>query len=74
MNAKLILGIFLAGMVVVFIFQNITSVNLSFLFWTMSMSMALLMFLILSTGTILGWLLHGNFRKTKKLPIQNKAL
>ena len=70
MTAKLILGIILAGMVVVFIFQNITSVNLSFLFWTMSMSMALLMFLILSVGTILGWLLHGNLRKTKKLPIQ----
>jgi uncharacterized integral membrane protein len=74
MNAKLILGMILAGMAVVFIIQNVTSVDLTFLFWTMSMSRALLMFLILSVGIILGWLLHGSFKRTKTMPLQNKAL
>jgi putative membrane protein len=74
MNAKFILAIILASMAAVFIIQNVTSVDLTFLFWTLSMSRALLMFLILSLGIILGWLLHGNVRKIKTLPVQNKAL
>ena len=74
MNAKLILGIILAGMASVFIIQNVTSVDLTFLFWTLSMSRALLMLLILSLGIILGWMLHGSFRRIKSMPIQNKAL
>ena len=74
MNAKLILCIILAGMAAVFIIQNVTSVDLTFLFWTLSMSRALLMLLILSLGFILGWLLHGNSRRIKTLPMQNKAL
>ena len=74
MNLKLVLAIILAGMAAVFIIQNVTSVDLTFLFWTLSMSRALLMFLILSLGFILGWLLHGSFRKIKTMSLQNKAL
>ena len=74
MNVKLILGIILAGMAAVFIIQNVRSVDLTFLFWTLSMSRALLMFLILSLGFILGWLLHGSFRRMKTINLQNKAL
>ena len=74
MKAKLILGIILAVMAAVFIIQNVTSVDLTFLFWTLSMSRALLMFLILSLGFILGWLLHGSFRRIKAISLQNKAL
>ena len=74
MNYKLILSIVMAGMAVLFIIQNVTSVDLTFLFWTLSMSRALLMSLILSAGIILGWLLHGSFRRRKTMPMQNKAL
>ena len=74
MNAKLIVGIILAGMAVLFIFQNVMPVELTFLFWTLSMSRALLMFLILSVGVILGWLLHGSFRRIKTAPMHDKAL
>jgi lipopolysaccharide assembly protein A len=65
MNAKLIIGIILAGLAAIFIIQNVTVVDMRFLFWTLSMSRALLMFLILSVGIILGWLLHGSFSKRK---------
>jgi putative membrane protein len=74
MNVKLILGIILASMAAVFIIQNARSVDLTFLFWTLSMSRALLMFLILSLGFILGWLLHGSFRRMKTINLQNRAL
>jgi lipopolysaccharide assembly protein A len=74
MNLKLVLGIILAGMAAVFIIQNVSSVDLTFLFWTLSMSRALLMLLILSLGFILGWLLHGSFRRMKTITLKNKAL
>ena len=59
MNAKLIASLILAGLAVVFIIQNVAVVELKFLFWTLSMSGTLLIFLILSVGTILGWLLRA---------------
>ncbi|RJQ77485.1 MAG: LapA family protein [Desulfobacteraceae bacterium] len=65
MNVKLIIGTILAGLAVVFIVQNVTVMDLRFLFWKLSMSRALLMFLILSVGIILGWLLHGSFNRRK---------
>lgn len=55
MSYKLTLSLILAGMVVLFIIQNVTTVELTFLFWTLSMSRALVMLLILSIGIVLGW-------------------
>ena len=65
MIAKLIFGMTLAGLSVVFIIQNVAVMELRFLFWTLSMSGALLMFLILSAGIFLGWLLHAGFKRRK---------
>jgi uncharacterized integral membrane protein len=65
MNYKLILVIVLAGSAVSFIIQNVTVVELKFLFWTLSMSRALLLFLFFSTGIILGWSLNSYFKRTK---------
>jgi len=74
MNYKLILSITIAGMAVLFIIQNVTVVDLKFLFWTLSMSRALLMSLILSIGIILGWLLHSYFKRSKTVSMKNKSL
>jgi putative membrane protein len=74
MNFKLIFSIAMAGMAVLFIIQNVTVVDMKFLFWTLSMSRALLMSLILSVGIILGWLLHSYFKRSKTVGMQNKSL
>ena len=74
MNFKLILSLVMAGMAVLFIIQNVTVVELRFLFWTLSMSRALFMSLILSTGIIMGWLLHSYFKRLKTVNMQNKSL
>jgi putative membrane protein len=74
MNFKLIFSIAMAGMAVLFIIQNVTVVDMKFLFWTLSMSRALLMSLILSVGIILGWLLHSYFKRSKTVGVQNKSL
>ena len=74
MNFKLIFSIVMAGMTVLFIIQNVPSAEVTFLFWTLSMSRALLMSLILSIGIILGWLLHSYFKRLKTVSMQNKSL
>jgi uncharacterized integral membrane protein len=65
MNLKLIIGIILAATAGLFMIQNVTVMELRFLFWTLSMSRSLFMFLILSVGIILGWLLHGSLNRRK---------
>ena len=65
MKAKLIIGAILAGLAVLFIVQNTSVMDLRFLFWTLSMSGALLMILILSAGILLGWLLRGTFSRRR---------
>jgi len=74
MNFKLIFSLSMAGMAVLFIIQNVTVVDMKFLFWTLSMSRALLMSLILSVGIILGWLLHSYFKRSKTVGMQNRSL
>jgi len=61
MNYKLILILTLAGLAVLFIIQNIAIVEISFLFWTVQMSRALLMFFLVAIGIIIGWFLHSFF-------------
>ena len=59
MNAKLVISLVLAGLAVLFIIQNVMVVDIRFLFWTLSMSQALLMFFILAIGVVIGWTLHS---------------
>ena len=67
MNFKLILIVFLTSLAVIFITQNVAVVEVSFLFWSISMSRAMLIFFLLVMGFILGWFLHGYvaYRKSK---------
>jgi uncharacterized integral membrane protein len=74
MSFKLIFSIVMAGMTILFIIQNVPSVEVTFLFWTLSMSRALLMSLILSIGIILGWLLHSYFKRLKTVSMQNSSM
>ncbi len=62
MNAKLIFVLILTGFAVLFILQNVAAVEIQFLFWSMQMSRALLMFLILTIGIVIGWFLHSYMR------------
>lgn len=59
LNYKLALSLTLVGLAVLFIIQNVAVAEIRFLFWTLEMSRALLMFFILAIGIVLGWLLHS---------------
>ena len=67
MNDKLILILILSGLAVLFIIQNVSVVEIQFLFWSIQLSRSLLMFLLLAVGIIIGWFLHGylKYRKGK---------
>lgn len=65
MNYKLVLILILAGLVVLFIIQNVAVVEIQFLFWSVQMSRSLLMFLLLAIGVIIGWFLHSHLKYQK---------
>jgi uncharacterized integral membrane protein len=69
MKIKLWISLILAFMVFIFITQNTETVDVSFLAWSVEMSLVLLVFIMLGSGLIIGWLLnsyvrHG-FKKSK---------
>ncbi len=66
MNYKLILGLILMCLIVVFILQNATVVEIRLLFWGIAMSRVLLMFIVLAIGILVGWLLHSYSAHRKK--------
>ena len=65
-NIRLISGITLVLLVVIFTLQNTEVVNINFLFWQFSMSRVLLIFVLLLTGVVIGWLLHSLAKHGKK--------
>lgn len=59
MTFRLLLSLLIGTAVGVFVAQNTAVVEIRFLFWTVSMSRALLIVLLLATGMLLAWLLQG---------------
>jgi len=59
MKFKIIVSVVLAVLALVFIFQNFMVIDIRLLFWKLSISRSLLMFLFFLIGLILGWLLHS---------------
>jgi uncharacterized integral membrane protein len=66
MHLKLVLSLTLAGLAVLFVVQNVTVVQVRFLFWSLSMTLSLFIFLLFATGLIVGWLLHGYWSYRRK--------
>lgn len=58
-RTKLALIVGLVVLVVVFTLQNTQVVEVRWLFWKLSMSRVLLIFLLLVIGALLGWMAHG---------------
>lgn len=66
MKLKLYLGLALLVLVVVFMLQNTAVVNLRFLFWQLSLSQALLLFLVFTSGLAVGLLFATLARRQRK--------
>lgn len=59
MHLRLIVGIALVVFALLFLLQNIGVIEIRFLFWSISMSRSLLLFLVLLIGIVTGWLWHS---------------
>ena len=68
MNFKITLVVSLICLALIFVAQNIDIVTVSFLFWEISMSRAVLLFFSLLIGFIIGWFLNSylSYRKDKR--------
>ena len=64
---KFVTGIIFGVLMVIFIFQNIDMVEINFLFWHVSISRALMIFLVFLIGVILGAILR-NLKRAKGKP------
>lgn len=62
MKIKLGISLVLAFLVFIFISQNTEFVRVEFLFWSVEMTIVLLVFIILAIGIIIGWLLNSYLR------------
>ena len=65
-NARLVVSVILALILVVFILQNTAVMEFRLLFWTVAMSRALMLFLLLGIGLLCGWFLHANFASRRR--------
>lgn len=60
MNYKLITALVALGLVVIFIYQNAEPVMVKlFFWWSFSMSLSLLLFIVLALGILTGWLMKS---------------
>jgi uncharacterized integral membrane protein len=68
MSLKMIMMVIVACLTLVFTIQNVAAVNVRIFFWEISLSLALLIFITLAIGFIIGWFLHSFlvYRKDKK--------
>lgn len=68
MTFTLVLTLILTSLVAIFIIQNVAAVEVSFLFWSLTLSRALLIFFTFIIGFVSGWFLnsYSQYRKAKK--------
>ena len=66
MNAKLVIAIIVLFIFAVFIVQNAQVVMVSFLFWKIEASRAVVLMVTFVLGLFAGWILTQMFGKSKK--------
>lgn len=64
-NAKLIIAIALAVLVVIFVLQNAAPVGVEFLAWTWTASRAIVLLIVFVVGAAAGWLARAGHRRTR---------
>jgi len=67
-HIRLWVSLILSALPILFIFQNMHKTPVTFLFWSINISLALLIFVVLGIGVIIGWLFVSwlSYRRTSK--------
>lgn len=72
-NVKVVFGLILIGLVVIFSIQNADVVLVHFLTWNFTISLALLVFIVLAFGLLSGWLMQSLFLRKERKRTAKKA-
>ena len=56
---RFILGIIIGVVVIIFMFQNVQPIEVTFLAWTLTLSRAVILLIVFAVGIIVGWIFHG---------------
>lgn len=62
-NNKVYIRLILLVMVIIFIVQNATVVDIQLPFWKVPTSRSLMIFFVLAIGIVIGWITAGHFSK-----------
>ncbi len=73
MNIKLLVSLVLAFFCFIFIFQNASTVQVNFLFWSIEVSRVLLMVIMLGAGIVIGALLGSYLRYRSRRPVPQQG-
>ena len=60
---RFILGIIFGLLVIIFVTQNTGNAEITFLFWTVTLSKAVMYIIIFALGFFIGWLVKSGRRK-----------
>lgn len=66
MSSRIYFGLSLLALLVVFIVQNATAVDIQLFFWKVSMSRSIMIMFVLIIGFVIGWLSAGHVNKKKR--------
>ena len=66
MNIKLVVSLVLAFLAFVFIIQNTSPVQVTFLAWSVEMSIVVLLLVMLAAGAIIGWAMCSYLRYSRQ--------
>lgn len=67
MKSRLIIALVVLLLVAIFALQNAEAVPVRFLFWTATLSRAMLLLLVFVAGLGSGWLLHSYLHMRKRI-------
>ena len=68
MNLKLILAYAIGILALIFVIQNLETVQVNFLLWTVQMPRALMLLLVFLAGAATAWLVATLKRSDRRLP------
>lgn len=71
MTIRLGVAIFLACLAAVFLTQNAAAAEVRFLFWSISLSLSLLVFFVVIFGFIIGWFSHSLFSSRRNRDLKD---
>jgi uncharacterized integral membrane protein len=63
---RFILGIVIGVLVIIFMFQNVQPVDVTFIAWTVTLSRAVVLLIVFAVGIIIGWIFHGAGRRRRE--------